>query len=220
MIGAFGSYGPGVPVTYLDPTLERVLDLAGVFAFALSGASLAVRRGFDVVGLGFLAITTGLGGGLLRDALIGDVPPVALRHQEYLLAPLAAAGIALIGNRYIERARRPVLVFDAMGLGLFCVVGTAKSLDFGASTLAAVLLGILTAVGGGIFRDVLAREVPSVFQPVNGLYAVPAAAGAGAVAALWSADAFNAATATGVVAGVVTFRLLAMHFEWRAPSAR
>lgn len=209
-----------MPVTYLDPTLERVLDLAGVLAFAISGASLAAQRGFDIVGMTVLALSTGLGGGITRDVLIGDVPPAALQDQAYLIAPLVAVLIVMVGHSRIDRVRRPVLVFDAVGLGVFCVVGTAKSLDFGARSLTAVLLGVLTAVGGGILRDVLAREVPTVFRRDAELYAVPAAAGATAVAVLWGLDAFNAASATAVVVAAIVLRLLAMRFRWRAPSAR
>lgn len=207
-------------VTGLDPTLERVLDLAGVFVFALSGASLAVRRAFDVVGIAVLALATALGGGVTRDLLLGDVPPAALRDQAYLVAALAAAAVVLVAHHAVERAERPVLVFDAGGLALFCVVGTAKALDRGLGVLAAVLLGVLTAVGGGILRDVLAREVPTVFRADSALYAVPAAAGAVAVAVVWSLDGFGAVAATAIVAVVLLLRLLAMRFGWRAPRAR
>lgn len=207
-------------VTDLDPTLEGVLDLAGVFVFALSGASLAARRRFDAVGLAALAAATGLGGGITRDVLLGDVPPVALRDERSLVAALVAALVVLVGDRFVERLGRPVLVFDAVGLGLFCVVGTAKSLDEGLGVLASVSLGTVTAVGGGVVRDVLAREVPSVFRPESALYAVPAAAGSVAVAALWSADAFGAPAAAAVVLSVFAFRLLALRYHWRAPTAR
>ena len=175
-------------ITGLDPTLERALDLGGVFVFALSGASLAVRRGFDVVGLAVLAVATGVGGGITRDVLLGDLPPAAVRDQTYLVVPLVAAAVVLLGHRVVERLARPVLVFDAAGLGLFCVVGAAKALDAGLGVLASILLGVVTAVGGGILRDVLARDVPTVFRPDSALYAVPAVVGAAAVAATWSAD--------------------------------
>ena len=207
-------------ITGLDPTLERVLDLSGVFVFALSGGLAAVRHRFDVVGIAALAIATGLGGGMVRDVLLGDGPPVALRDQTYLVAPLVAAGLVLVGHRVIELLHRPVLVFDAGGLALFCVVGTAKALDRGLGVVAAVLLGVITAVGGGVIRDVLAREVPSVFQPDGALYAVPATLGAIAVSVAWSRTVFGAAAAVAIVAVVLVLRLLAMRFDWRAPTAR
>src|SRR5688572_24378588 len=99
-------------VTGLDSTLERALDLGGVFVFALSGASLAARKNFDVVGILVLAMATGLGGGILRDALLGDLPPVALRNQIYLAAPIVAALVILVGHQAVEKMGRPVLVFD------------------------------------------------------------------------------------------------------------
>jgi uncharacterized membrane protein YeiH len=145
--------------------------------FALSGASLAARKGFDVVGLLVLAMATGLGGGILRDVLLGDLPPVAMRHQLYLAAPIIAALVVLGGHHAVEKMWRPVLVFDAAGLGLFSVVGTAKALDHSLGILPSVLLGVTTAVGGGMLRDVLAREVPSVFRADSALYAIPAALG-------------------------------------------
>lgn len=207
-------------VTGLDPTLERALDLVGVFVFALSGASLAAQRRFDVVGIAALATATGLGGGLVRDVLLGDSPPAALRDQTYLVAPLVATVFVLVAHRVIEVLRRPVLVFDAAGLALFCVVGAAKALDHGLGLVAAVLLGVVTAVGGGVLRDVLAREVPSVFRADSGLYAVPATLGSIAVAAVWSQDAFGAVPAATIAMGVLVLRLVAMRFRWRAPTAR
>ena len=207
-------------MTGLDSMVERALDLGGVFVFALSGAYLAARKGFDVVGILVLAMATGLGGGLLRDVLLGDVPPVAVRDQLYLAAPIVAGLIVFVGQDAVEKVWRPVHVFDAVGLGLFSVVGTAKSLDYGVGVAPSVMLGVTTAVGGGILRDVLAREVPSVFRADSALYAVPAALGSVATAVLWSQDWLGAVTALVVVGSVVAIRVLAMSQGWRAPIAR
>jgi uncharacterized membrane protein YeiH len=207
-------------LTGLDPTLELVLDLAGVLVFALSGASLAARKGFDLVGILVLAIVTGLGGGIIRDTLLGAVPPVALDDQRYLVMPLVATVLVLIGHRAVERAARPVLAFDAAGLGLFAVVGAAKALDHGLGTLSSIVLGVTTAVGGGVVRDVLAREVPTVFRADSALYAIPAALGAGATALAWSLDALAAPQAIAIAVAVLVLRLLAMRQDWRAPTAR
>ena len=178
-------------VTGLDAVLERTLDLSGVFVFAVSGALLGARKRFDVVGIAVLATATALGGGIMRDTLLGELPPAALRDQLYLVLPLLATLLVLAGHRVVERIIRPVLVFDAGGLGLFCVVGTAKALDAGLGVVAAMLLGTMTAVGGGVIRDVLARDVPTVFRPDSGLYAIPAALGAAATVITWSADALG-----------------------------
>jgi uncharacterized membrane protein YeiH len=211
---------PDVTLTGLEPTLERALDLGGVLVFALSGASLAARKNFDVVGILVLATATGLGGGIVRDTLLGDLPPVALRDQLYLAAPLMATVVVLVGHSAVEKMSRPVLVFDAAGLGLFSVVGSAKALDHGLGVLPSVMLGVMTAVGGGVLRDVLARDVPSVFKPESALYAIPATVGAAVTAAVWSRDALSAAGAIAIAVAVVLLRLLAMHHGWRAPTAR
>ena len=203
-----------------DGTLFRLLELAGVFVFALSGASLAARRAFDVVGMAVLATATALGGGLLRDVLLDDVPPAALRDELYLAVPLVATLVVLVAGPLVERLDRPVLVFDAAGLGLFAVTGTTKSLAAGLGVLPSVLLGTTTAVGGGVLRDVLAREVPSVFRQDTALYAIPAALGALVVAGAEAAGALTATTAVGTAAGVLALRLLAMRFHWRAPRPR
>jgi uncharacterized membrane protein YeiH len=209
-----------VTVTGIEPTVERVLDMAGVFVFALSGAQLGAQKRFDAVGIAALAMATALGGGMMRDVLLGDRPPVALRDQVYLVLPLVATAIVLVAHRALERLDRPVLAFDAGGLALFCVVGAAKALDAGLGALAAVLLGVMTAVGGGVIRDTLAGDVPSVFRPDRALYAIPAAVGASVIAALWPHDLVDGVTAGITVVSVLVLRLLSLHFGWRAPTAR
>jgi uncharacterized membrane protein YeiH len=204
----------------LDPTLERLLDLSGVFVFALSGALLGAQKRFDVVGIAVLAMATGLGGGMTRDVLLGEHPPAALRDQTYLIVPLVATVLVVVGRRVVERFQRPVLIFDAGGLALFCVVGATKALDHGLGAASAVLLGVVTAVGGGVIRDTLAREAPWVFKPESALYAIPAALGAAVTAVLWPHDMLNAGSAIAIVVAVFVVRVLALRFDWRAPKAR
>lgn len=206
--------------TGLDGSLVRVLDLSGIFVFAVSGASLAARKRFDIIGMLVLATATALGGGLVRDTLLGERPPAALRDQLYLAVPLAATIVVLVAHRLVERVGRPVMVFDAGGLALFCVVGTAKALAVGLETMPAILLGTITAVGGGVIRDVLARDVPTIFRADTALYATPAALGATATALAWSADVFGSAAAASIAVAVFVLRLLSMHFGWRAPTVR
>lgn len=199
---------------------EHALDLSGILVFSISGALLGVRKGFDAVGIVVLAIATSLGGGMIRDVLIGDLPPAALEEQSYLLVALGAGLFVLVAHATVERIERPILVFDAAGLALFSVVGAAKALDFGLAPASAVLLGTITAVGGGVIRDVLARDVPAVFRPETALTAIPAALGAGATVAVWEADAYGVTAAAVTVLAVLAFRLLAMRFGWGAPVAR
>lgn len=207
-------------VTGLDPTLERALDLAGVAVFALSGALLGAQKRFDVVGIAVLALATGLAGGVVRDTLLGDHPPAALQHQEYLAVPLAAMLIVLVAHHVVERLRRPVLIFDAGGLALFSVIGAARALDHRPGELSAILLGVITAVGGGVIRDVLARDIPAVFRSESGLYAIPAAVGATITTIVWSRDALDGVSAIGIVGAVFAMRLVSMRFNWRAPRPR
>jgi uncharacterized membrane protein YeiH len=199
-------------------TLERVLDLLGVFVFALAGASLAVRKGFDVVGMVALAFVTALGGGVLRDLVIGSTPVAAVQDSWYLVVVVGAAGVVGVAHRTVEAMRRPVLVLDALGIGLFTVVGAVKALAAGLDVPAAVLVGTMAAVGGGIVRDVLARDEPTVFRADSTLYAIPAAIGAAGTAVVWELDLYGPASAGGIALGVTVIRLLALRFGWRAPS--
>ncbi|MDQ2756136.1 MAG: TRIC cation channel family protein, partial [Actinomycetota bacterium] len=152
------------------------LNLVGLFAFALSGALTGVRRSFDVVGMAVLATAAALGGGILRDVLL-EVPVVALVTPSWLLLPLAATVVVFFFHPVVSRLARAVDVVDAVGLGLFCATATAKALAVGAPPVAAVFLGTVTGVGGGVLRDVLAGTIPSLFRPQSRLYAVPAVAG-------------------------------------------
>src|SRR3954470_6862606 len=158
-----------------DPTLILALNLAGTFIFGLSGGLAAVRAKLDLFGIVVLAGVVGLAGGITRDLLIG-VPPATLPHWGYLAAAAAAGLVCFFGRPVLERMLRSVLVFDAIGLGLFCVTGATKALDFGVGPVPAVLLGAITGIGGGMLRDVLLRDVPTVLR--HELYAIPALLGA------------------------------------------
>ncbi|WP_214409208.1 trimeric intracellular cation channel family protein [Sphaerisporangium fuscum] len=198
--------------------MTPVLDLAGIFVFALSGALEGVRKRLDVVGMAVLAFFTAVGGGIMRDLFIG-VQPAAFRDTGYLLVPVAATVIAFFWHPQVERAMPGVLVFDAAGLGLFCAVGTSKALFYGLTPMHAVFLGVCTAVGGGVIRDVLSGETPTLLYDRE-LYAVPAILGSTAMAMLNALDVrgFAATLSSAVLA--FTFRILAMRYGWRAPLAR
>lgn len=204
--------------TGLEPRLERTLDLVGVFVFAISGGLLAVRKGYELVGVTSLALVTALGGGVIRDLLLGATPPTAFGDVWYLAVPLGAAAVVFVAHAAIDqRLSQAVLVFDAAGLGLFCVTGAVKASSFGASAVGAVLIGVIAAVGGGIIRDVLANEQPSLFQHDSTLYAIPASVGATAVVVAIRNDLYSGSFAAGVALVVLVVRLAAMRFGWRAP---
>jgi uncharacterized membrane protein YeiH len=198
----------------------QALDLIGVFAFGVSGALLAIRRDFDVVGIAILAVVTALGGGIIRDLVLGDTPPPAFTRWEYLVVALAAAAITSLAPHGFTRLARPLLVFDAAGLGLFTVAGTQKALDHGLAPVAAACLGVTTAAGGGVLRDVIAREVPALVRADSELYAVPAVAGALVVGIASTFDAHSPALGAGVAAAVFAVRVLALQRHWRGPRAR
>jgi len=199
-------------------TLLQVLDLLGVFVFAVSGAALAVEKRLDLFGIVVLSVVTALGGGLVRDVLLGDTPPVALRESRYLVVALVAGVVVFVGSTRVHLVARFFTVFDAAGLGLFVATGTAKALHAGLGAVPAITLGCLTGIGGGIVRDVLVAEVPVVLR--RELYAVPAILGAAVVT---TGDGLRAdAAATAVVAAVVIFsvRMLAVWRDWHFPVAR
>ena len=192
-----------------------VLDLTGIFVFAISGGLVGVRKGLDVFGVLVLAGATGLGGGFLRDVLIGDVPPAALADWRYLAVPVAAGLVTFWFHPALGRMERTVTVFDAFGLGLFCVAGALKALDYGLGPLPAALMGALTAVGGGMLRDLLAGRVPVVLR--SELYATPALVGA-AVAVAGDASALPTWTVAIPAATLATtWRLVSVWRGWHAP---
>lgn len=201
------------------PSVQHTLDLIGIFVFAISGALLAVRKNFDVFGIAVLAEVTALGGGLFRDVVIGAVPPAAFTDLGYFLTPLLAAMLVFFLHPHVERIQTGVNVFDAAGLGLFCVAGTAKAYDYGLNLTASVALGLATAVGGGVLRDVLANEVPSLLRWDRDLYAVPAIVGASLTVLCIHYDVLTPVTGTLAAVTAFVLRLLAMRFHWRAPRA-
>ncbi|GGX20936.1 trimeric intracellular cation channel family protein [Streptomyces lomondensis] len=202
-----------------SPSVQHTLDLIGIFVFAISGALLAVRKNFDVFGIAVLAEVTALGGGLFRDLVIGAVPPAAFTDLGYFLTPLLATLLVFFLHPQVERIQVAVNVFDAAGLGLFCVAGTIKAYEYGLGLTASAGLGLTTAVGGGVLRDVLANEVPSLLRWDRDLYAVPAIVGAALAAVCIRYDALNPLTSALAVITAFVLRLLAMRYHWRAPRA-
>ncbi|GAA2464315.1 trimeric intracellular cation channel family protein [Streptomyces macrosporus] len=201
------------------PSVQHWLDLAGIFVFAISGALLAVRKNFDIVGMASLAVVTGLGGGVIRDVLIGAVPPAALTDLGYLLTPLAATALVFFLHPQVERINRAVMVFDAAGLGLFCVTGTVKAHAYGLGLIPSIVMGLATAAGGGVLRDVLANEVPSMLRWDREIYAVPAIVGSTAVVVLIHTDRLSAVTSALAATLAFVLRLLALRYNLRAPRA-
>jgi uncharacterized membrane protein YeiH len=163
-----------------DATLILWLNLVGTFVFGLSGGLAGVRARLDVFGVIVLSAVVGLAGGIIRDLLIG-VAPATFRDWRYLAAAGAAGLVAFYAGALLERASRGILILDAMGLALFCVTGASKASDFGLGVAPAVILGAITGIGGGMLRDLILGQVPTVLR--RELYAIPALLGAGVVVA-------------------------------------
>lgn len=198
-------------------TMPLVLDLFGVFFFGVSGSLLAARRGFDIIGSLLLAGLTGIGGGIIRDVILGQIP-TAFANPFYFIPPAVAALLVYLLAPGVQRMRRPLLVFDAAGLALFCITGTLKALESGMNPFASALLGVTSAVGGGLLRDVVANRTPELFNPRD-IYAVPAMLGAGLIAWLWSIGMTSGVWQLVVAAIVFLLRLLALTFHWKVPKA-
>ena len=197
--------------------LVLLLDLTGTFAFAISGATAGVRKRLDLFGVLVLAFAAATAGGIARDALIGATPPAALADWRYLTVSIVAGLAAFFFFEHIERLRHPVQLFDAIGLGFFAVSGAGKALAYGLGPSGAVLLGMLSGIGGGIARDLLIVEVPSVLR--RELYAVAALLAAGCVVAghtMGSPPPLNALIGALACIGL---RMLAVHRGWQLPVA-
>lgn len=199
------------------PNTQLALDLAGCFVFALSGGLAAVRARLDVFGVVVVATVTAIGGGILRDVLAGVTPPNALRHWPYLAVPAAAAVVVFVWHPQVNRMRRPIVVLDAAGLGLFTVTGTRLALDHGLGPSGAVALGVLTGIGGGVLRDVLLREIPLVLR--REIYALASAAGAVLVVIGWKVG-WTLGWEITAAASVFAVRVLAARRHWSAPTPR
>ncbi|KQV77216.1 hypothetical protein ASC61_15770 [Aeromicrobium sp. Root344] len=191
-----------------------VLDLAGIAVFASTGALVGVRKELDVFGVSVLALITGLGGGVLRDVLIGSVPPAALDDWRYLVVPAATALAVFVFHPAFGRMERQIMVLDAVGLALFCVTGAVKADEAGLNVLAASVLGTLSGIGGGMLRDVVAGRVPVIFR--GELYATPAFAGA-LIATVVHHEGYSEWWYALAFAVCLGWRLVALKRGWTAP---
>jgi uncharacterized membrane protein YeiH len=192
--------------------LFATLDIVGVFIFAISGATAAVQRRLDLFGVMVVAFVTACGGGIVRDLCIGAVPPTSLGDWRYLLTAVVAAVATLSAGALIERLANPVLLFDAIGLGLFAVTGAHKALTYGHNSEVAILLGMITAIGGGVARDMLLNRVPIILQ--KEIYASAALVGAALEVAGEKLGWSTTWLPWLALMTCVTLRLLALRYGW------
>ena len=197
--------------------LPVALDLGGTFVFALSGAAAAVKHRLDVFGALVLSLVAASSGGIVRDVLIGAVPPAALDDWRYLAVSLLAGAVVLRWYAAVERLRNPVQLFDAVGLALFAVSGAHRALAFHLGPFPAALLGMLSGIGGGVVRDLLVGEVPTVLHAE--IYAVAALAGAAVVVVGGELGAPSPLATTAGALLCFGLRIMAVRRGWRLPVA-
>jgi uncharacterized membrane protein YeiH len=203
------------PVAPAMQLFVTALDFIGTFVFALSGAVAAAKRGLDVFGVLVLSIVAATTGGIIRDVLIGDIPPAALVDWRYLAISLTAGSLTFYWLTVIDRLRSPVQLFDAAGLAMFAVSGAQKALAYGLEPPMAALLGMLTGIGGGIARDLMLTEIPTVLRAE--LYAVAALAGAGVAVVGESLHLPSTATTLAGVVLCLGLRLGSIYRGWHLP---
>ena len=198
-------------------TLPYILDLAGTSVFSISGATAGVRRKLDLFGVLVLSFAAANTGGITRDVLIGAIPPAAINDWHYLGVSLAAGLVTFYFPSAITQRWNPVLLFDAAGLALFAVSGAHKALSYGLDPIMATLLGMVTGIGGGMARDVLLAEIPTVLR--SDLYAVAALAGAAVVVLANVLQLPSGIAALGGAALCFGLRVLAIRYGWQLPVA-
>lgn len=196
-------------------SLQLVLDLVGVFIFALSGGLVGVRKRLDLIGLIVLSGAAGLGGGVVRDILIGATPPSGVSDWKLMTVCILAAICTFFLHPEMSRIARLVRILDAAGLALFCVTGAVKALEYGMGDTTAVFVGVLTAVGGGLIRDVMVGQVPEVLR--RELYAVPALIGSSIVVCAHQFGHLNALFLWAGVLVAFSVRIVAVILDLNAP---
>ena len=199
-----------------ETPLLLALDFTGTFVFALNGALTAVRaERLDIFGVITLGMFTGLGGGTIRDVLLDALPPATFVDWRYLALAAGGGLIAFALSRRLERLTMPITVLDAVGLGVFAVLGADKALNLGFGVVQAMLVGTITAVGGGTIRDVMIGRIPTVLR--SELYAIPALIGAGCAAAAIKMGYQGVLPALGAAAVCFVIRMIGVRFDLDAP---
>ncbi len=200
-------------------TIEVGLTAVGIFAFALSGALMAVRKRMDVIGMFVLGAATAVGGGITRDLLLG-LSPAALHNPWWWLLVAAATTVVFFFHGAVDRLRRAVLLSDAVGLGLFCATSCTLALEAGIGPLESVLIGTVGGVAGGALRDVLAGEIPAVLRSDTQLYVVPAVLGCAVLVGASARGRRGGLPVVVAATAIVLVRVLALWRGWTAPAAR
>lgn len=192
------------------------LEVIGTVAFAAAGALVGIKKRLDIFGVAMLAVTTAVGGGILRDTLIGNIPPLAFRNPLFIFISLAIAGVVSIFVKQVARQHRLLNFCDALGLGAFTATGASLALAQD-SVLLVVTVGVVTGTGGGVLRDIFVREIPLIFH--TEIYAVAAAIGAASFYGMQLIMPVDMALYLACLI-TVTIRLLSLHFDINLPRVR
>ncbi len=194
-------------------TVAGIINALGILAFAYSGAIAAMKKEADLIGILFVSLAACSAGGITRDLLMGDLPPELLRsHFSLLMAVIATVSTYFFYNK-IDKLARPIDIFDALGLGIFAVVGANKGLAFGLTPIWSIGVGVITGVGGGVLRDMMLAQVPTIFK--SEIYATAAIIGASIL--VFGRLIFPDYRAVFLIAGALVcsgIRLLAIHYHW------
>lgn len=200
----------------VDTKLFNAVDILATGIFAIEGAAAAAFAGFDLLGVMVVGFTVGLGGGLIRDILLGDLPPAAFRSPARMMVALACAlGTFILASTIPDFSTQSLLVLDAIGLALFCVAGAMKAYGYGCNLLVVSILGTITATGGGLIRDVLLSKSPYVLS--ESVYGTAAFAGALTAGALLKATGNERLSVGSGFVVALAIRLLAIAFDLHLP---
>lgn len=193
-----------------------LLEILGTIVFAISGALLACRKGYDLTAVLVIAFAVGNGGGTIRDVLIGATPVFWIQQPLYIIVTVATGLVVFLVASRVDVTHQSLLVADALGLGTFAVAGAEKTLHMGLPAVVAVMMGVLSAVGGGLIRDILCRDEPVIFQPE--VYATAALIGAAVFVPLYLYVPNPSIAGTACVLSVIFIRLGTMHWGWKIPT--
>jgi uncharacterized membrane protein YeiH len=193
----------------------ELLDVIGTLVFAISGALTAMYKKLDLFGVYCIAFVTALGGGTLRDVLIGRTPVGWMLDNQYIIIITIGFLLSLLFNRYLERLRVSMFLFDTIGLGVFTLIGLEKGLEYGLSPVVCVILGTITATFGGVIRDILCNEIPVLFR--KEIYATLCIVGGIVFFMLKELKIAEDIISIIVASFIIGIRLVAYRFNWSLP---
>jgi len=200
----------GLPLGYVWESLA-------IFISGLAGGIAGIRKGFDLFGVLVLAWIASLFGGVLRDVMIGAIPPVGIANWRFVVSAISGGMASYFLVTFVKKINKPIIILDAFALGMFVWLGTLKGLEYNMGLLASALVGVITGVGGGLVRDILTNRVPLILSDRQ-YYAIPACCGAAAIVILYTYQLLNMWSSIIVMMGIVAFRLVALKLHWRVPT--